>query len=248
VGGERGFLHARGRLRVEPRRAEILRAALRVLVLVIVEPADRHDLDDRKRLVAENADGQLESIDELLDENLLVLPEAVGERGVDAGRVANDVNAHARSLARRFHHEWQRQRGARAGADDFPIGGRHSGGFEAFLALDFVKREAAPNPALARVGDPARVEDRLELAVLAEGAVDDVEGEVRAGGEIEGRVAHVEALDGGADRAQGIGDGGARSQRDVALGAGSAHEDGDAFSLEQAWGKNGFVHSSFPTI
>ena len=69
-------------------------------------------------------------------------------------------------------------------------------------------KKAAPNP-LTGIGHAALLQNLLDLAILAEGAVDHVVGEIHAGRERKAGVPHIDLFDDGAKGLQGASNGGA---------------------------------------
>ena len=90
------------------------------------------------------------------------------------------------------------------------------------------------------------MQDRLQLAVLAESAVNDVESEVHGRGKGDFRRCDIDFLNACPGGAQGFCNGCSRAEGDIALLAGTSHEKCHQFVFQNAGML--LLHKSTPTI
>src|SRR5881394_2998960 len=109
-------------------------------------------------------------------------------------RFDND-NAHGGTLARRLDHEGQRERRALARLNHFPLRCRHSEFTEFSFRPNFIESKLAFFHTVASVGNPARLENSLQLAVLAKGSVNRDEGKIDVVRQIEMLVTNIDLDD-----------------------------------------------------
>lgn len=234
VGGESGGLDARGSFFVEGGRAEILAADAtaegRIFVFVIVISVWGDDFDDGESDVVEDGDGELAALDEFLDEEIGAERGGLGDGLGGFGLRFHDVNADAGAFARGFDDEGSRKAwkdGAVGGVENFGGGSRDVFREKFDFRFGFIEGDAAAGDACAGVGDAEIFELLLKIAVFAEGSVDEIEGEGGAFGELNFSRGDVHGDGVVAGVAEGIENGFARGERNLAFVARAAHEDGD---------------------
>ncbi len=202
-----------------------LRIEKRIFVLEIVKALLRLDHDDRQRLRTEHADGQFVAGDVFLDQQRVVILRGAADGGSDLRLLLYYIDADGRTLARGLHHVRQRQPRQGVGENDFEGRGRDAALDEPLFRLDLVERGPAPLDPLPCVRDALFIEDRLQIAILAKGAMDDVEGDVDRLGNGEFRRGDVDRHHARAALRQRLANTAPGGKRDFALGAGTAHED-----------------------
>jgi len=235
VCGHSGGLHGHGGFEIEIGRADVLRAGglagePRVFRGHVIDAFRRDDVDNGIGFAIDDRHGQFRTGDEFLDEEILGMLRCLGNRGLGFGVGFHDLNADRGAFARRLHHEGcgkGRQLGAVCAVDDLGARGGDVGGEESPFREALVEGGAGGGGARAGVGDAFRVEDFLELSVLAEGAVDDVEAEAGAFGEVDVGAGDIDRDGIQAEGEEGVEDSLSRGEGDLPLGAGAAHEDGD---------------------
>ena len=198
---------------------------------VIVKAVERMDFDDGQDRLAEHADGQFPADNQPLNQRGRVegerFPQGDGELFPGRGGAGADAG----TLRVRLDEERQRQRDFLRAPHELPLRRGHAGPAETFLGLLLVEGDAADRGVLAGEGDAARREQFLDLAILAEGAVQGEEGEIDPGGQRHGAFVHGDLDHVVAAFAERLGHGRAGPERDLALGGKSAHEDRDALRL-----------------
>ena len=233
-----------------------MRGALRVFALVVVAARLGRDLDDGEGflflLIAPDGDGELASLDELLDEHLVVVAERVREGLFEIRRLLDDVDADGGALRGRLDDDGQAEvpcdlrrevaRGELVGVVGMGARRRDALGDEDALGGRLVHRDGGSEDARARVGDAEHVERALQHAVLAEFSVQRVEddgGVRRLDFLSEGLWVELHADGGIALRLEGAQDGRARLAGDGRFRRGAAHDDDDLIFFH-------FVQYSFP--
>ena len=166
-----------------------------IFVCEIVEAALGDDLENRKRDVTENSDGQLAPRYEFLDEKFLIVLRAVLQSGCDLAIRFCNVNADGRALARRLDDDWSWNRWLLARPNHLPIRCCNSSFAELFLRADLVEGEPASFHVFTGVGNAASFEDLLDLAVLAESSVEADKGELDVVRQFEMLVTHIDFRD-----------------------------------------------------
>ena len=131
----------------------------------------------------------------MLDQELVVELRGGGEGAVQFSFPLDDLNTDGRALARRFDHERQLQPRMFSNVNDLPIRRAHAVSAEFFLGGNFVESDLALGNAFARVSDSAVFQNLLQLSVLAEGAVDDVEGNLDVVRQCEVGIADIDLCD-----------------------------------------------------
>src|SRR3954451_9106255 len=120
------FLDGAGLLLADLGRTNVLRSAAcgrveeGVFVCEIVEAAFRDDLEHGESLVTKDSDRELTARNEFLDQQLAVVFQALGHRGVDLALVLHDRDAYGRSLTRRLNDIGNRHRRPLALTDNLP--------------------------------------------------------------------------------------------------------------------------------
>ena len=98
--------------------------------------------------------------------------------GVDFVLTLHDHDAHGRSLAWCLDDDGQWKRWALPGMNHFPRRSRDSIILKFFFCSNFVESGLASFYSLARIGDPAALQNSLDLPVFAEGSVNGQEREI----------------------------------------------------------------------
>ena len=243
VGAERRLDHRGALALAERRRALEAGAADLVAGLEVVAVAFGRDrLDHRQRLVADHADRHLATVDEALEQHLLVVAEGGDEGPRDLRRRRGEADAERGAAAARLDHQREAEAGLeraeRVGGAELaegclfeaePVGGGDAGLADRVLGEDLVDAAGAGRGAGAGEGDAEDLQQLLGGAVLAAGAVHRDEGDVGALGlEPPHQVgADVDRQHLVAEPLERVLDPGAGAQRDAALERAAAFEDRD---------------------
>ena len=164
--------------RRDPRRDHELHPALVVLRRVVVPLGVRHDLaDDRRDRVAvpEHATLDLSSDDELLDQDLVVVPACKRDGGLELILVVRLRDSNRRSEAGGLHEDGVRERVLRrvAVSKRHVLRNRDPSVAKHRLEEILVHAQRRGSNAGADVGHACELEQPLHRAVLAERAVED---------------------------------------------------------------------------
>src|SRR6201996_145312 len=234
----------------EVRRADEVGAADLVARLEVVGVAFGRDrLDDRQRLGAEDADGELAALDEALEHHPVVVGEGGDEGAGDLARGARELDPERGAAAAWLDHQREAEAALevaeRVGGAEVAegglgegegVGGGDAGAAHRGLRQHLVDRARAGGRVGAGEGDVQQLEQLLPGPVLAADAVHRDEGDLGPlGTEAFHEVgADVDRDDLMAEPFERVLDPGAGAERDAALERAPAFEDRDAHQASPA--------------
>ena len=185
-------------------------------------------MDDGQGGAVEDGYGQLLALDVLLHQQLLAVLARAAYGCGQLRRIVHDLHAHRGPLAGRLDHAGHGDARHLITRDDLARGGGNTRRYHGLFGEHLVKAVAAGGRAGSRVGQPQLLQVGLQTAVLAEGAVDDVEAKLRPLRDGRRLVVHHNGCHPGEPLgAQGLQHRLPGDQRYLALRARPAHQQGD---------------------
>ena len=198
--------------------------------------ANRNDFGHPKRHIAHHRACQLAPVDVALDHHPVAIGPFIGRDDLRRMRLVclDDDDAEARPLGHRLDHIGRLHRvlgGKIVPVHDLGFGDRNAVGLRQPLGHVLVHGDGRRQNAGMGIRNLEKFEDALDRAILAERAMQRVEGDVRPQiGQRPGDVTrHIDPGDAIADAFQFVRAFGPRTQAHRPFGGKSTHQDGDMF-------------------